>query len=170
MHPDAQSPDETGTFPVASDTQGDGQSKQMVWEVASMVGNENLVVEQIIALVQRRFRSERRLFHFQMAVAEAVRNAFEHGSQYDPERKVRLQVQLSREATGVSVHDQGIHSLIAEPADLLTKLTQQQTGRGWGLYLIKHLVDRWQFRNEPYGHVIELTMYHARDSDEREPE
>src|SRR4051812_39645649 len=131
------------------------------WGLPGIAGNEVQAMVLVTSVVHPLRLSERRLARLQLAVAEATRNAIEHGNHYRPDGVVTLRVRISAEAIGVGIRDQGTHLRIAEPPDLATKLAEQQTGRGWGLYLIKHLVDHWQFRNEADGHVIEFLINRA---------
>lgn len=136
-----------------------GQCLLTVWTLASIAGNDQQAMEYVTTSVQELALSEQQLSRLQTAVAEATRNAIEHGNQYRSDLVVTLQVLISQESITVRIHDQGVHLLISDPPDLATKLAEPQTGRGWGLYLIKHLVDHWQFRNGTHGHTIELTMH-----------
>ena len=46
----------------------------------------------------------------------------------------------------------------AEAPDLLAKLDGQQTPRGWGLHLIRHMVDELVVGRKEGMHVVELVM------------
>lgn len=130
----------------------------LAWTLPAVAGNEHQVMELVTASAQPLHLSERRLARLQLAVSEAARNAIEHGNQGHANGVITLQVQISPTALVVRLRDQGTRSRIANPSDLATKLEAPQTGRGWGLYLIKHLVDGWHFRNEAHGHTIDLLM------------
>jgi len=128
------------------------------WRGPSVAGNELVVMEWVTSIVHPLYLSGKRLARLQLAVVEATRNAIEHGNQFRPDRLLLLQVQVSPTAIMVRIRDQGTQGHLADPPSLAIKLAEPQTGRGWGLYLIKHLVDGWHVRNEAQGHTIELLM------------
>ena len=102
-----------------------------------------------------------RLERLTTAVAEAVANAIEHGNQNRPELPVALTVLVSATALCVRVTDQGGGQPIPAPAvpDLAAKLAGEQTPRGWGLFLIKNLVDDVHVRSAETQHTIDLILY-----------
>ena len=104
-----------------------------------------------------------RLDNLKTAVAEAVMNAMEHGNCYQHDKMVVLQVYASEHAVTVRIHDQGGGEPLPDLAtlavpDLTAKLAGLQTPRGWGLFLIKTLVDELHMSKEGEHHVIELVM------------
>lgn len=133
-------------------------SEQREWTFSSEAESEQKAVDTFIAAISTLSFSQYRLIALKLAVAEAVRNALEHGNQFNPELVVRLQVQISPTTLLVRIADQGTSGVISEPPDLETKLAHPETKRGWGLQLISHIADRWQFANEATGHTIELVM------------
>ena len=88
-------------------------------------------------------------------------NAMEHGNHYQPDKPVVLQILASQKAIAVRIRDQGERELIIEPdiPDLQAKLAGQQAPRGWGLFLIKNLVDELHVTNEAHAHTVEMIMY-----------
>ena len=71
------------------------------------------------------------------------------------------QVLASPQALAVRIADQGGSRPIPEPAapDLDAKLAGLQAPRGWGLYLIKNLVDEMHIGGDATQHTIELILY-----------
>jgi anti-sigma regulatory factor (Ser/Thr protein kinase) len=131
------------------------------WTVPSAPGNERLAVEQVAAAVQDLALPAARLDRLKTAVAEAVTNAIEHGNQNRPERPVTLTVLVSATALCVRVTDQGAglpHPETARP-DLAAKLAGRQTPRGWGVFLMKNLVDDVRDRSSGTEHTIDLILY-----------
>jgi anti-sigma regulatory factor (Ser/Thr protein kinase) len=126
----------------------------------SIPGNERLAMEQVVQAVQELNLSTRRLEHLKTAVAEATMNAMEHGNHYQPDVPVIIQVQASATALAVRISDQGEGpaDIEAEAPDLEAKLAELQTPRGWGLFLIKNLVDEMSIINHDSHHTIELIV------------
>ena len=126
----------------------------------SIPGNERQAMEQVIQAVQELHLSTRRLEHLKTAVAEATMNAMEHGNHYQPDVPVIIQVQASATTLAVRISDQGEGpaDIEAETPDLEAKLAELQTPRGWGLFLIKNLVDEMFIINNNSHHTIELII------------
>lgn len=94
-------------------------------------------------------------------------NAMEHGNHYRPEIPVKIEVLASRDAVAVRITDQGGSRPIPNPAtpDLEAKLAELQSPRGWGLYLIKNLVDDMLVTSSETHHTIELIVRLEGDDD-----
>jgi serine phosphatase RsbU (regulator of sigma subunit)/anti-sigma regulatory factor (Ser/Thr protein kinase) len=126
----------------------------------SVPGNERQAMEQVAQAVQELNLPTRRLEQLKTAVAEATMNAMEHGNHYQPDVPVIIQVQASATTLAVRISDQGEGpaNIEAETPDLEAKLAELQTPRGWGLFLIKNLVDEMNISNVDSHHTIELII------------
>lgn len=131
------------------------------FSLPSEPGNERQATEQVAATLREINLPEARLERLKTAVAEATMNAMEHGNQYQPELLVEVRVLASTEAVKVEISDQGGNQVIPEPEtpDLEAKLAGLQTARGWGLFLIKNMVDSMDISADGTTHTIELIMY-----------
>lgn len=129
--------------------------------VPSEPGNERQAMEQVAEAVQGLGLSQRSLDRMKTAVAEATMNAMEHGNQYVADRPVLIKVSVSERELLVSITDQGSGPLNtdAETPDLEKKLESQQTPRGWGLFLIKSMVDEMRLSGDENYHTIELIVH-----------
>src|SRR6266568_511026 len=106
----------------------------------------------------------RRLDQLKTAVAEATMNAMEHGNHYLPDRPVYIKVLASQAALSVRITDHGGTRILPsesgiEVPDIEAKLAELQTPRGWGLFLIKHMVDEMNISSDASHHTVELIMY-----------
>lgn len=130
------------------------------WTVASQPGNERQVIQRLQALLASCPLAPQRLEDLKTAVAEATMNAMEHGHHYQAELPVIVQALASPTAVMVRVTDSGDPFVIPDnqPPDLEAKLAGLQSPRGWGLYLIKNLVDDMSVSAEDGRHTVELTM------------
>src|SRR5438034_11731609 len=97
-------------------------------------------------------------------------NAIEHGNQNLPEVPVSITVLAQPVALAVRIADQGGSRPILAPSvpDLDAKLAGLQPPRGWGLYLIKNLVDEMHIGGDATQHTIELILYREGDGHGRE--
>ena len=129
--------------------------------IPSEPGNERSAMEQVAEAVQGLGLPAQRLERLKTAVAEATMNAMEHGNKYRPEVPVEIQVWLLEECLVVRIVDRGCGpppSLNTETPDLEAKLDGLQTPRGWGLFLIKNMVDEMRVSGNPDHHTVELIM------------
>jgi serine phosphatase RsbU (regulator of sigma subunit)/anti-sigma regulatory factor (Ser/Thr protein kinase) len=136
------------------------------FEVASEAGNERVAMERVGEAAGRLGLGEARLENLKTAVAEATMNAMEHGNGYRSEAPVALEVCASQGAIHVRITDQGGGRPIpdTEAPDLEAKLAGLQMPRGWGLFLIKNLVDEMRVISDDSHHTIELIMYLGGDN------
>jgi anti-sigma regulatory factor (Ser/Thr protein kinase) len=145
---------------------GDGPWRTVAtWTLPSAPGTERRAVEQVAAAVQDLALPAARLERLMTAAGEAVANAIEHGNQNRAELPVGLTVLVSATALCVRVTDQGGGRPIPTPVvpDLEAKLAGEQTPRGWGLSLIKNLVDDARDRSTETQHSIDLILYRRGD-------
>ena len=137
------------------------------WMVPSEPGNEREALERVARAVQTLNLPPRRLEQLKTAVAEATMNAMEHGNHYRPDRPVSIVVMASDTTLSVCVSDSGgTRELPTDPQqpDLEAKLAELQTPRGWGLFLIKHMVDDMRVTSDTDHHTVELIMHLEGDS------
>jgi anti-sigma regulatory factor (Ser/Thr protein kinase) len=97
----------------------------------------------------------------QTAVAETVMNAIEHGNQNLADMPVSIEVLTINDKLCVRITDHGGTHPIPEPQapDLAAKLTGQQSPRGWGLFLIRNMVDEMHVTNDDAYHTVELVFH-----------
>jgi serine phosphatase RsbU (regulator of sigma subunit)/anti-sigma regulatory factor (Ser/Thr protein kinase) len=127
----------------------------------SQPGNERLAMQGVAAAVQELGLPPARLERLKTAVAEATMNAIEHGNRNRPELPVGIRVAASDERLAVRVTDQGGDRPIPadpETPDLAAKLAGQQKPRGWGLFLIKNMVDEMNVTSDESHHTVELVL------------
>ena len=130
----------------------------------SVPGNERIALAQVAETVAGLGLSTARLDKLKTAVAEATINAIEHGNHSRPELPVRVEVFGSRAEVIVAVTDLGGRSDDgapedrAEVPDLDRKLDGGQGPGGWGLFLIRHMVDGMDTTTEGDRHTVRLMM------------
>jgi serine phosphatase RsbU (regulator of sigma subunit)/anti-sigma regulatory factor (Ser/Thr protein kinase) len=130
------------------------------WTLASEPGNERQAIAHVAEVVQHLGLTPQRLEDLKTAVGEATLNAMEHGNHYRPDLRVSIQALASATALMVRITDEGGSVAIpeAQTPNLDAKLAGSQSPRGWGLYLIKHLVDDLRISGDGTHHTIELIM------------
>lgn len=142
-------------------TAGDAPRLLASFAVASEPGNERQAVARVATALEGRGLPERRLERLKTAVAEAVMNAIEHGNRGRPEVPVEVEVTEAGGDIVVAVTDQGGAGAgvghDTQP-DLARKLAGEQDPRGWGLFLIRHMVDAADVTTRGTRHTIRLIM------------
>ena len=140
--------------------------------LASEPGNERLALARVAGTVQGLGLSEARLERLKTAVAEATMNAIEHGNGNRPEIPVEVEVTQNSDEIVVAISDQGGENNAdaapgpgagdsvgdQEEPDLARKLDGEQSPRGWGLFLIRNMVDEMHITTDGQRHTIWLTM------------
>jgi serine phosphatase RsbU (regulator of sigma subunit)/anti-sigma regulatory factor (Ser/Thr protein kinase) len=135
------------------------------FNLPSEPGNEITAMNLVTEIVRDIDLEPVRLERLKTAVAEATMNAMEHGNRYQDDLAVEIQVLLSPTRLAVHITDHGGENPIPEPEapDLEAKLAGLQSPRGWGLFLIKNMVDEVNIHvgDREHGgvhHTVELIL------------
>jgi serine phosphatase RsbU (regulator of sigma subunit)/anti-sigma regulatory factor (Ser/Thr protein kinase) len=136
------------------------------FSLRSEPGNEREAMSRVEQAVAPLGLPGPRVEKLKTAVAEATMNAMEHGNGYDADLPVHVSVAAGADELTVRITDQGGARGIAEaPApDLEAKLAGEQTPRGWGLFLIRSMVDAMTVSGDERHHTVALTLYLGGDS------
>jgi len=132
------------------------------FSLPSLPGNERQAIEQVLAVVTRELDlPQRTLDRLRTAVAEATMNAIEHGNKFQADLHAEIQVLTSPATLIIRIIDQGGGQpipTVKEP-DLQAKLNGLQSPRGWGLFLIKNMVDEMHVSSDDQQHTLELVFH-----------
>ncbi len=132
--------------------------------VPSVPGNERIALEQVGKSVAGLGLPPARVDKLKTAVAEATMNAIEHGNGSRPELPVDVEVFHAGAEVVVTISDRGGENDIGRPEygaevpDLARKLAGEQRPRGWGLFLIRRMVDAMDVTTEGERHTVRLMM------------
>lgn len=137
------------------------------FEVASAPDNEREAMERVAEAVAGLPLTETQVQRLKTAVSEATMNAMEHGNRYDPDKPVVITVGQSETAVYIHIADQGGGAPAPDPTlpDLSAKLAGEQSPRGWGLFLIKNMVDEMNIYQDEQHHTVELVVKFGRIGD-----
>jgi anti-sigma regulatory factor (Ser/Thr protein kinase) len=124
-------------------------------------GNERTAMARVAEAVAPLGLATARLERLKTAVSEAAMNAIEYGSRNDPAIPVEITVWLAGDDLVVSITDRGLSGPIpdAEQPNLEAKLAGEQKPRGWGLFLIKHMVDAMEIVTQGEAQTVILTLH-----------
>jgi anti-sigma regulatory factor (Ser/Thr protein kinase) len=131
------------------------------FNLPSEPGNERLVMDRVEDFVSPIGLAPDKLEKLKTAVSEAAMNAIEHGNEGRAELPVSVRLHTTPEKISVAITDQGGNKRIPEAntPDLEAKLTGEQTPRGWGLFLIKNMVDEMHVSSDGTHHTVELILH-----------
>lgn len=138
------------------------------FSVASEPGNERLALTRVADVLAGSGLAADRFERLKTAVAEATMNAIEHGNRGRAELPVEIEVDQAGPDIIVTITDLGGHQQPAgqpEEPDLDRKLAGEQSPRGWGLFLIRHMVDDMNVTTQGERHVVRLVVRAAADRD-----
>jgi serine phosphatase RsbU (regulator of sigma subunit)/anti-sigma regulatory factor (Ser/Thr protein kinase) len=128
--------------------------------IPGATGGERVAMERVTEAVAGLGLDPARLERLKTAVAETVMNAIEYGSLGDASVPVGVRVEADEAAITVRVTDRAMSGPVGEVAepDLEAKLEGRQRPRGWGLFLIRHMVDVMEVSSENGLQTVTLTL------------
>ncbi len=147
-----------------SDEATDGSSGPALitaFSIPGEEGNERLAMDRVAAAIADLGLPPARLERLKTAVSEATMNAIEYGSQGRPEIPVDVVVETTTDAIVVRITDRALSGAVptdAEAPDIERKLAGDQKPRGWGLFLIKNMVDSMDVTSDGSTQTLTLTM------------
>ena len=149
------------TDPKPARTDADLRRILAEFSVPSEPGNERLAMETVAEAVRDLDIRGENLERLKTAVAEATMNAMEHGNHYRAEVPVLIEVSASDTQLSIKITDEGSGppAFHAETPDLEAKLKGMQSPRGWGLFLIKNMVDDMEVTGDEHHHTVELILH-----------
>lgn len=142
-------------------TAGAGAGRVLAeFELPSEPGNERAVMERVADAVRPLGMAGKTLERLKTAVSETAMNAIEHGNELRAELPVGVRVEQRDGRVVISISDEGGAKEIpeAETPDLEAKLAGLQKPRGWGLFLIKNMVDEMNVSSDGVRHTVELVF------------
>ena len=149
-----------GNSPQESNSMLNSEAWQTLleFELPSEPGNEILAMQMVADSIRELNFPEDRLERLKTAVAETTMNALEHGNKYREDLNVKIIVRGTPSTLSVQIIDHGGGQQIPEPEtpDLEAKLAGLQSPRGWGLFLIKQMVDEMHVTTDDTHHSVEL--------------
>lgn len=120
----------------------------------SKLGYEKVAMDTASSLARRMGFGADRVEALRTAIAEAVTNAIEHGNEHDSGMRVLVMLMARPDELIVSVADQGRKPLEQEQTTSTPRiedaLSRQDKG-GWGIWLIRELMDEVEFTTAPSG-------------------
>jgi serine/threonine-protein kinase RsbW len=123
--------------------------------IPSELGYEKIPISAATAIAQKMDFSPDRVEDLKTAVGEAVINAIEHGNQLNIDIRVLISLTVQEKSLALNVVDQGrqpIPDVLPEPGTGLNN-------RGWGMFLIKSLMDEVEVVAQPGRNEVRMVIH-----------
>ena len=128
-------------------------------------GNEREAMDRVAAAIADLGLAPDRLERLKTAVSEASMNAIEYGSRGQSDVPFDIDVTATSDEIIVRVTDHALSGEVpsnAEIPDIERKLAGEQKPRGWGLFLIEHMVDTMDVTTDDAAGTQTVTLRLAR--------
>ena len=150
---------------VAEDAATVGSTALTAFSLPGAQGNEREAMDRVAAAVAELGLPTDRLERLKTAVSEAAMNAIEYGSQSREDVPFDVEVEVTPADVIVRVTDRALSGIVpddAETPDIERKLAGEQKPRGWGLFLIEHMVDAMDVSTDDAAGTQTVTLRMAR--------
>ncbi len=133
------------------------ESHMIEISLPSELGYEKVATSAIATLARPMGFSQERLDDLKTALSEAVLNAIEHGNGLHAQLRVQIIALTEHSVLTLKIIDQGL-----QPLPSLSLVRQERADhRGWGLVLMKSLVDEVKAVVRPGRNELQLKFYVA---------
>ena len=129
--------------------------------IPSILGYEKVAMDAAGAVARLMGFHQSKIENLKTAVSEACINAIEHGNRFKKATMVLVSLNIDKKRLEVRVKDSGKGVKKKVPAPEIEKqINGGEDPRGWGMFLIKQLVDEVEFKNLPNaGHVVKMVVH-----------
>lgn len=127
--------------------------------IPNILGFEKIAMDFVASAAKKMGFSGERIEDLKTAVSEACINAIEHGNKMDARMKVGIVLKPEDMKLQVTVHDEGNGIGKVKTPRIEDKIEGKDKPRGWGIFLIKNLVDEVKFESTPEGgNLVRMTV------------
>jgi serine phosphatase RsbU (regulator of sigma subunit)/anti-sigma regulatory factor (Ser/Thr protein kinase) len=144
----------------------EGSTALTAFSLPGAIGNEREAMDRVAAAVADLGLPPDRLERLKTAVSETAMNAIEYGSQGQLDIPFDVEVVVTPDDVIVRVTDRALSGAVptdAEAPDIELKLAGEQKPRGWGLFLIEHMVDAMDVTTDDEAGTQTVTLRLARE-------
>ena len=134
--------------------------KKFELHIPSALGYEKIAMDFAAAVAKTMDFPADRVEDLKTAVAEACLNAIEHGNKLDASMKVGISLTIDRGRLQVAVQDEGRGIGQVPTPNIDSQIEGKTDPRGWGIFLIKSLMDEVTFESTPEGRNIVKMIIH----------
>ncbi len=133
--------------------------KSLELHIPNILGQEKVAMDFAASAAKKMGFTGERVEDLKTAVSEACLNAIEHGNKMDAGMKVGIILNVEEMNLQVTVQDEGEKIGPVETPRIEDKIEGRSDRRGWGIFLIKNLVDEVKFESTPEGgNLVRMTV------------
>ena len=133
--------------------------KKFQLHLPSTLGCEKVAMDFAASVAKSMIFPADRVEDLKTAVAEACTNAIEHGNKLDASMKVGISLTIDKGRLQVAVQDEGTGIGRVPTPNIDSKIEGKSDPRGWGIFLIKNLMDEVTFESTPKGNVVKMIIH-----------
>jgi serine/threonine-protein kinase RsbW len=139
-----------------------GKKNLIELHIPSQLGYEKVAMDSAAAAARMMGFHESKIEDLKTAISEACTNAMEHGNRFDKETRVMVTLEMARTKLEVNIkdHGRGLLGKVDQP-DLEKQMSDESENRGWGIFLIRNLVDEVEFKSVPDGGNVTRMVIHV---------
>lgn len=138
-------------------------ARRIELRLPSELGWERTAADLAASVATRMGFPPERVEDIKFAVGEATMNAIEHGNALDASRKVLIVLVPEGASLVIDVRDRSGTPFSPDPAGQRPNLEEKLAGaantRGWGVFLIRQLVDEVEFSSTSDGNVVRMVVH-----------
>ena len=134
--------------------------KKLELHIPNVFGYEKVAMDFAATAAKGMGLAEERIEDLKTSVSEACLNAIEHGNKMDASMKVGIILNVEEMNLHVTVQDVGDEIGPVETPNIDDKVAGRSGRRGWGIFLIKNLVDELKFESAPEGGNLVRMIIH----------
>jgi serine/threonine-protein kinase RsbW len=132
--------------------------------IPSQLGWERTAMDTAASVAKRMGFPTERIEDIKTAVSEATTNAIEHGNHEDGSQSVLVILVPESESLAISVRDQSATPFApaqdtAIAPSIEDKIAGISDARGWGMFLIRSLVDEVHFSSSSLGNEVRMVIH-----------
>jgi len=130
--------------------------------IPSVLGYEKVAMDSAAATAKIMGFHQNKIEDLKTAISEACINAIEHGNHLKKNTKVMVSLKMNKKRLEIDVKDEGegLQKKIEKPK-IENQINCSEESRGWGVFLIKSLVDEVEFKKIPDGGNITRMIIHV---------
>jgi serine/threonine-protein kinase RsbW len=136
------------------------ESGKIELRVPSILGYEKIAMACVASVAKSMGFDQARIEDLKSAVAEACINAIVHGNKMDSASKVDVVVMIGSSGLEVYVTDNGQGFGDIFMPEIEEQVEGKNRDRGWGIFIMKNLVDELKFEKKPNdGNVVKMVFH-----------
>ena len=136
------------------------ECKETELYIPSVLGCEKTAMDFVASVAKKTGLADERIEDLKTAVSEACLNAIEHGNKLNASTKVGVSITVDGSRLQVDVQDEGKGVGQIVPPNIEDMIEKGERPRGWGIFLIRNLVDELEFKaDSDGGNVVRMIIH-----------